>query len=149
MLMFTSAVVGSMRVTGWDNQALQAATIEWWGEGTCMALIAMSGLVWLVLSYIVRTPPTPPPITLMCNLGNVPLAHLIEKIYIQHPAEHQQRLSMCMHGDHCSASPRIEASYLPQKHTHEVDWQWFLAWKSSHQEAWLLPWPPVLLWAFS
>ena len=64
-------VEGSMHVTGWDSQALQAATIEWQGEGTCMALVVMSGLFWLVLSYMVHTPP---PIALMCNLGNVPLA---------------------------------------------------------------------------
>lgn len=34
-----------MLVTGWDNLALQTATIKWWGEGTCVALIVISGFI--------------------------------------------------------------------------------------------------------
>ena len=34
-----------MFVIGWDSLALQAATIEWRGIGTNMALIVMEGLI--------------------------------------------------------------------------------------------------------
>ena len=33
-----------MFVTGWDSLALQGATIEWWGDGTNMALVVMEGI---------------------------------------------------------------------------------------------------------
>ena len=51
----SKAVVGSMPVTGWDNLALQAATTVWWGEGTCMALVVLLGLI---ISCCGHTPPT-------------------------------------------------------------------------------------------
>ena len=38
-------VLGSMLVTGWDSLAHQAATIEWRGDGTNMALVVVEGLI--------------------------------------------------------------------------------------------------------
>ena len=61
-----------MYITGWDNQPLQAAIIKWWGEETCMALLAMLGLISALLLCSCSSPL--PPIVLMCNLGNIPLA---------------------------------------------------------------------------
>ena len=60
-----------MPVTGWDSLALRAATIEWQGEGTGMALVAVLGF-----DLFLVTPCSPylPPFALMCNLGTVPLA---------------------------------------------------------------------------
>ena len=39
------AVLRSVSVTGWDSLAHQAATIEWWGDGTFTALIVADGLI--------------------------------------------------------------------------------------------------------
>ena len=33
-------LLGSISETGWDNLASRAATSEWWGEGTYVALVA-------------------------------------------------------------------------------------------------------------
>ena len=38
-LMLSQGLLGSMFETGWDNLAPRAATTEWRGEGTYMALI--------------------------------------------------------------------------------------------------------------
>jgi hypothetical protein len=38
----SQGLLGSMFETGWDNLAPRAATAEWWGEGTYVALVAQA-----------------------------------------------------------------------------------------------------------